>query len=165
MPHFGSRIHARLRLHEVARRLPLDEIAGDGERAAGEADDSLLGAELVTDDAHGFENEGNGLGGLGHPQPLDAGEARDRLGDDRPDPVHELDVDPHADDGEHDVCEHHRRVDTVAPHRLQGHLRAELRLLTDLEEGVPGTDLAVLGQRPTGLAHEPDRRVLDVLAP
>ena len=68
-------------------------------------------------------------------------------------------------DGEHDVGEHHRRVDAVAADRLERHLGAELGLPADLEEAVALADLAVLGQRAAGLAHEPDRRALDVLAP
>ena len=35
----------------------------------------------------------------------------------------------------------------------------------DLEERVPLADRAVLRQRAPGLAHEPDRRALDRLAP
>ena len=35
----------------------------------------------------------------------------------------------------------------------------------DLEERVPATNLAVLGKRPSGLAHEPDRRPFDRLSP
>ena len=38
-------------------------------------------------------------------------------------------------------------------------------VLRDLEERVPLADRAVLGQRAARLAHEPDRRPLDRLAP
>jgi hypothetical protein len=85
--------------------------------------------------------------------------------DHRPDVLHQLHVDPHADDREHDVCEHHRRVHAVAADRLERHLGAELGLVADLEEVVLLADLAVLGQRAARLAHEPDRCALDVLAP
>ena len=66
---------------------------------------------------------------------------------DRPDVLDQLDLDAHAEDREHDVGEHHRRVDAVAPHRLQRHLGAELRLPGDLEErrsarAAPGTRAA-----------------------
>ena len=59
----------------------------------------------------------------------------------------------------------HRRVDAVAPHRLQRHLGAELGLVRDLEERVALADRAVLRQRAARLAHEPDGRALDALAP
>ena len=45
------------------------------------------------------------------------------------------------------------------------HLGGELRRPVDLEECVPLADLAVLRQRPSRLAHEPDRRPFDRLAP
>ena len=121
--------------------------------------------ELLADEADGLEHEGHRLLRLGHAEPLDVPERGDRLGDDGPDAVDELDVDAHADDREHDVGEHHRGVHAVAAHRLQRHLGAELGPAADLEEAVALADLAVLGQRPAGLAHEPDRRALDVLAP
>ena len=72
---------------------------------------------------------------------------------------------PIAEDGRHDVGEEHRRVDAVPAHRLERHLRAELRRAGELEERVALAQRAVLGQRPAGLAHEPDRRALDRLAP
>src|SRR5207342_1716365 len=77
---------------------------------------------------------------------------------DRPDVLDELDVDPHPENREHDVREHHRRVDAVCAHRLERHLGAELRLAADLEQAVPLAQLAVLRQRAAGLAHEPDGR-------
>ena len=51
--------------------------------------------------------------GNDRPVELDVGCGRDRMRDHRPDVLHELDVDAHADDREHDVREHHRRVDVV----------------------------------------------------
>jgi hypothetical protein len=53
----------------------------------------------------------------------------------------------------------------VVPNRLERDLRAEVRLADDLEEAVALAQLPVLGQRSPGLSHEPDRRVLDRLAP
>ena len=35
-----------------------------------------------------------------------------------------VDVDAHSDDREHDVREHHGRVDVVSPHRLERYLGA-----------------------------------------
>ena len=102
---------------------------------------------------------------VGHAQALDvarrARSARARPG---PTPSTSSTLDAHPEDGRHDVREHHRRVDVVAAHRLEGHLGAELRLRADLEERVLLADLAVLRQRPARLAHEPDRRPLDRLA-
>ena len=114
----------RGRLHEIARRLALDEVPGDRERAAREADDRLPAVELLPDEANGLEHERHRLS-LGHAEPLDVPEAGDRLSHDRADAVDELD-DPHADHRQHDVGEHHRRVDTVTALGLERHLGAEL---------------------------------------
>ena len=64
-----------------------------------------------------------------------------------------------------DVGEEHGRVHAVPPHRLERHLGAELGRVRDLEERVALAQSAVLGQRAAGLAHEPHRRALDLLAP
>jgi len=85
--------------------------------------------------------------------------------DHRADVLDQLDLDAHAEDGEHDVREHHGCVDVVSADRLQRHLGAELRLRDDVEEPVVLPKLAVLGERAARLAHEPDRRALDRLAP
>jgi hypothetical protein len=52
----------------------------------------------------------------------------------------------------------------VPANGLQGHLGAELGPADDVEEPVLLSQLAVLGERPAGLAHEPDRCALDGLA-
>jgi len=109
------------------------------------------------------EDEGHRLFGIGHPELLDGGARAHRVGDDRADVLDKIDVDPHADHRQHDVREHHGRVDVVAAHRLQRHLGAELRLVADLEERVRLPNLAVLRQRPARLAHEPDRRAINRL--
>ena len=144
----GSRVHQRLDRRELARRLAFDEVAGDRERPAAEADDGLLGRELGAHDANRLEQRRERLVGLGHAQPLDVGQRADRLGDHRADALDELDVEPHAEHRGHDVREHHGRVDAVAAHGLQRHLGAELGRVRDLPERVLLADRAVLGQRP-----------------
>ena len=97
------------------------------------------------DDPDGLEDRRHRVLGLGR-----RAAARRRpcvaigLLDDRADVLDQLDLDAHAEDGEHDVREHHGRVHAVAPDRLQRHLRAELGLPHDLEEAVALADLAVL---------------------
>src|SRR3989442_4358044 len=71
---------------------------------------------------------------------------------------------PHAADRQHDVGEHHRRVDPEAAHRLERDLGAELRLGDDLRQRPSLPQLAVLGQRTTCLAHEPYGRRVHRLA-
>src|SRR5438128_6510813 len=165
VPHGGLAVHHPLHVREVAGWLSLDQVTGDREWATAEADHGSLGGELLADQPHGFEDERRGFLRFGHAQAIDIRACRDRLRDDRADVLDELDVDTHADNGEHDVREHHGRVDAVRLHRLQRHLRAQLRPAHDVEQPVSLPHLAVLRQRASGLAHEPDRRALDRLAP
>ncbi len=158
VPDVRLAVHQRLDPGEVAARLPLDEVAGDGERPAAEADHGLVVAQLAAHDPHRLEDP---LVRRAGPEPLHVRGGADRLRHHRADPVHELDVDPHREDRGHDVREHHGRVDAVAAYRLERHLGAELRPLADLEERVALADRAVLRQRPPRLPHEPDRRPLD----
>src|SRR5439155_1171748 len=74
------------------------------------------------------------------------------------------DPDAHAEDGKHDVGEHHRGVDAVRVDRLQRHLRAQLRIPDDVEQPVTLPQLAGLRQRASRLTHEPDRRAFHGLA-
>ncbi len=148
---------------ELARRLALDEIAGDREGAAAEADERLLGRKRFPDEPDRFEDERDRLVRIGHTQPVDIGLGPHRLRDDGADVLDQLHVDAHPEHREHDVREHHGRVDAVGAHGLQRDLGAELGLPADLEQRVLLADLAVPRQRPSGLAHEPDRGSLDGL--
>ena len=133
--------------------------------AAAEADDRLVGVELPPDDADRLEDRRHGGLGVGHLQLLDRGRSPDRLANDRPYPLDELDVDAHRDDRGHDVREHHRCVDPVPLHRLQRDLGGQLRRAVDLEERVLLANRPVLGQRAPRLPHEPGRGPLGRLTP
>ena len=89
---------------------------------------------------------GTASSGSGTRERVDLGTAADRIGDHRADVLDELDLDAHPEQRQHDVREHHGRVDVVAAHRLERHLGAELRLVADLEERVRLPDLAVFRQ-------------------
>ena len=128
VPDGGLAVHHRLHLRELAARLALDQVAGHGERAPAEADDGLVGVELRAHQAYRLEHERARLLRLGRGQALDVGHGLDRASDHRADVLDQVDLDAHADDREHDVREHHRGVDAVPAHRLEGHLRAELGL-------------------------------------
>ena len=80
-----------------------------------------------------------------------------------PTPSHSSDVHAHPEERQHDVGEHHGRVHVVAADRLERHLGALLGVGADLEERRVLAHLAVLRQRPAGLAHEPHGRPLDGL--
>ena len=164
MPHLRLAVHEFLDELEVARRFAFDEVAGDRERAPAEPDHRALVGELAPDDANGFEQRRERLVGIWDAERLDRREGTHRALDHRADALDELHVQPHAQDGRHDVGEHDGGVDAVAADRLQRHLGAELWRARDLPERVPLADHAVLGERPARLAHEPHRCALDRLA-
>ena len=88
----------------------------------------------------------------------------DRLVDDRPLALGELERRTHRLERQQDVREEDGGVDPEA-HRLQRHLHGELRRLAQLEQRVLLAHLPVLGHVAPGLAHEPYGRALDGLAP
>ena len=81
-----------------------------------------------------------------------------------PDAGLDVQVDPDRLQRHHDVAEEDRRVDAVPAHRLEGDLGDQVRVGAGLEHRDALADLAVLRQRPAGLAHEPHRGVRHRLA-
>ena len=147
--------HERLDLVECARGTALDQVAGQREWRAGEADDGngRLGDHL----ANRGDDLRRSLLPIRHSQPVDVARAVDWMCNHRTHVLDELEVDAHAVQRQHDVGEHHRRIDSEPAHRLQSHLGAELRLGHDFGQRPALAHLAVLGQRTTRLAHQPYR--------
>ena len=165
VPGVGIAIHHRLDRCELTTRLPLDQVARDRERAAAETDDRLIVTQRCTDEPHCLENRRYRLLRIRNDKAIHVGAGADRLGDHGADVLDEVDLDAHAEDGEHDVREHHGCVHVVPANRLQRHLGTELRLRHDVEQSVALSQFTVLGQRAAGLAHEPDGRAFDRLSP
>ena len=151
---------------ELARRPALDEVAGDGERPAAEADDRLLGGELAAHDPDRLEQRRERLVGIGHAQALDVGErAHRRLRSPGRRPRRARRRAPMPRTG---VMMSANITAASTPWRRTGCSVTSAQssgVLRDLQERVPLADRAVLGQRAARLAHEPDRRALDRLAP
>ena len=81
VPQLRVAVHQRLGVLVVLARAALDEVAGQGERGAGEADEGGR-PELGRQQPHGLGDVGDVVGGqLG--QPVEVGARADRLGDDR----------------------------------------------------------------------------------
>jgi hypothetical protein len=155
-------VHELLRREEIAAAATLDEVAGDRERPAAEADERLVGGQLGADQANRVERR---LGRRDRVQAVDVCGNAERLLHHRPHALHELHVDSHREHRRHDVGEEHGRIDAVARHRLERHLGAEFRRSGQLEEPVALSERPVLRKRAAGLPHEPDRSPLDRLAP
>ena len=118
----------------------------------------LVLGQGLPDEPDGLQHERHGRPPARDAQLPHVLERLDRLLDHRADALDQIDVDAHPEDREHDVREHHGRVNAVSLHRLERDLGAELRLPADLEQREAFPELPVAGRRPPGLAHEPDRR-------
>ena len=82
-----------------------------------------------------------------------------------PTPGHDVEVDADGLERQHDVGEEDGRVHAVATHRLQRDLDDQVGLHAGLEHPDALAQTQVLGQRPTGLSHVPDRCVRRRFAP
>ena len=162
-PQLGLAVHQRLGAGVVLARAALDEVAGERERRAGEADERRR-AELADERAHRLGDVRDVVGRRARA----AGRGRRRCGTARattgPMPGHDVEVDADRLERHDDVGEEDRRVDAVAADRLQRDLGDEVGRRAGVEHRVALADLAVLGQRAAGLPHEPHRRVRDRLA-
>ncbi|SIJ27207.1 Uncharacterised protein [Mycobacteroides abscessus subsp. abscessus] len=156
--------HERLRLLVVLARSAFDEVARQGERGPGEADERGVGAEFGGDAPDRFGDVGN-LVGFELGQGLDVGAGADRCGEHRSAAGDDLDLDAGRLEGDDDVGEEDRGVDSVTTHGLEGDLGDEFGVPAGVEHRGALAQSAVLGQGATGLPHEPDGGVIDRLSP
>ena len=141
-----------------ARRAALDEVAGDGERGPGEADQGRV-AQLGGEVAHRLEHVGRVDLGLEGSQAVEVGGRAEGLRHHRTGARGHVDAEADGRDGHHDVGVEDRRVDAVSPDRLEGDLGGHVGLADRVEDAALAADGAVLGQGASGLTHEPHRDV------
>ena len=162
-PELGLAVHQRLGRGVVLARAALDEVAGQRERRAGEADQRRR-AELGDQRADGLGD----VRDVARASAPAAGRGRPRCGTARattgPTPGTMSRSTPIGLERHDDVGEEDRRVDAVAADRLQRDLGDEVGVGAGVEHRGALAQRAVLRQRPAGLAHEPDRRVRHRLA-
>src|SRR2546425_1775779 len=159
MPGLRRLVHETLRVQVVARRPSLDQVRGDGERRAREADEGHAAAQRANNLPHRLEDEWYPAGHVDGLEAADVHLLPDGARDDRPLASRELQADAERLHDQQDVGEEDRRVDPEAPDGLQRHLRGRLRVAAQLEEAVPRPHRSVFWQIAPGLAHEPHRRV------
>ena len=123
-PQLGLAVHQRLGAGVVLARAALDEVAGQRERRAGEADERRR-AELADERAHRL-GDVRDVVGRQRGQPVEVGGGAERLRDDRSGARHDVEVDADRLERHDDVGEEDRRVDAVAAHRLQRDLGDEV---------------------------------------
>ena len=154
----------------VLRRTALDEVGGEGERRAGEADerDRLAALCGLLREHRGRASHGVGdlAASLLDECRIDAHEFGDLRGrahglrEHRPAAGRDLDVEADELQRHHDVAEEHRGIHSVSPHRLQRDLACERRIEARVEHRSPAAQRPILGQRAPRLPHQPHRRDL-----
>ena len=165
VPEIGLAVEQRLGARELLGGLALDHVRGNGEGAAREAHDRRGAIERPAHEADRLEEIGCRLTGIDDAQRGDVGLITKRRVDDRADPGIDREGDAHADERQHDVGVHHRRVDSELLDRHQCHLGAQIRRSRDREDVVGLAESSVACEAPPGLAHEPDRGAVGGLTP
>ena len=138
----------------VLRRAAFDEVAGQGEGSADEADEGLVVAEFVEDDRDAVGDFVDFVVEDG--QVVDVGAGAHRLVHDRPAAGDDFDADAGGLEGHDDVGEEDGGVDVVATDGLEGDFGQQLRHEAGVEHGDAFAGLFVFGQGAACLAHEPD---------
>jgi hypothetical protein len=145
-------------------RAPLDAVARQRERGAGETDDRDRIVEAGAgraDDVH-HEAEAADVGELADPAHVPR--LADGVVDYRPLAGGELQLEAHRLEDRQQVAEDDRRIDAEPLHGGDHHLGREPRVLAQLHEAHLLAHRPVLGEVAARLPHQPDRRPLDRLA-
>ena len=98
-------------------------------------------------------------------QPIDVGGLADRPLDRGAFPLDEVDRQAHRPEGQQQIGKENGGVDVDEIDRLQRDGDGELGMTADFQEGMAFPQRPVVGHVAPRLAHEPDRRRIDGLAP
>ena len=152
-------VHQRLDLGKGARRASFDDVAGHREGCPGEADqrDPRPG-ELLRHQAHRVADVGGVGTGFERSEAGEVGLAAERLGHHRAAARLHLDAETDGVQGHDDVREEDGGVHAVATHRLQRQLGGQGSVADGRQDGAFAPRRPVLGEGPSGLAHEPHGR-------
>ena len=151
-------VHERLGVSVGAARRPLDQVAADGERGAGERQQRHVVGECSDEQIDGVAHVRDVVG-FERAEAIEiGGRSKWPLGD-RAGPGLDVDAEPDSVRWHDDVAVEDRGVDAVAAHRLQRDLGGELGLLDRIEDRAVAAYGPILGQAAPGLAHEPHRGV------
>ncbi len=158
VPELGVGMDQRFGVLVGAARLSLDEVAGDGERSAGEGEHRRLARQLASNELDRLGDEVD-VAGLESAKAVEVGRLAERLLGDGTGAGLDVDAEPHGVGRHDDVAVEHGGVDAVPVHWLERDLGGELGLLDRVEDRPVTAHLPVLGQMASCLAHEPHRRV------
>ena len=155
--------HERLGARVEARAAALDQVGGEGEGRAGEADQRDRRRQRGPRPSDGFGDVCE-RAGLHLAQAVDVGPGAHGVPDRGTVAARELEPRAHRLEDEQDVGEDDGRVDAEPHGRLDRHRGGEVRRAAQLQEARLLADRPVLGQVAARLPHEPDRRVARRLA-
>ncbi len=156
----------RLDPREARRTSTLDHVARERPRAAREADQRQLAAEFAVDQAYRVHDVTEVGLRIGHAEFRDVRGAAQRPFEPWAFAFDESEAEAHRIRDRQDVGKQDRRVERKSREWLQGDLAREFGSLREREEAAGACARgAVFGQVATRLAHDPDRRHVDRLAP
>ena len=158
-------VEQTLDLAVVVRAAAFDHVAGEGPRAAGEADQRHGIVERTTDLGDGVHHVAQFEVGIGHGQIANFPLFLQRAFELRAFTFGEVQAKAHGVRHGKDVGEQDGGVEVVAGQGLQSDLAGQAGVLAQIEEAAGAfARLAVFGQVAAGLAHQPDRGVVGGLA-
>jgi len=158
---FGSAIGPEFRRRLIRGGSPADHIGRHGPRSPGKADQRGLGGETGLEPPHRLVDGMEPLHNAAKIEIVELLDACDRI-EHRPLALLKGDGLPQRIWDDENVRKKDRRVEAVAPDRLQRHFLGEFRIVAEVEEtsGL-GTRFSVLGKIAPRLAHQPDWRPVD----
>jgi hypothetical protein len=151
-------VHHRLGAFIGAARPPLDQVAGHGERRAGEGQERDRDRQFGDQQGDGVDHVGDVVLGQ-RAQPGQIGLGAQRVLGHRPGARGDIDAEADGVGRHDDVAVQHGGVHPVAAHRLEGDLGSQGGLLDGVEDAARAAHRPVFGEAAARLAHEPHRGV------
>src|SRR6267378_71459 len=156
-------VHEPFRSGERATGSAFDRVTRERERRAGKTDERHVRRELATRQPDRVHDVPELSVHVERWQTLDSGSVANRLLDVRALSRGKTQAQTQRLEGQEDVGEYDRGIDTQAMDGLQRDGGGELGIMTEIEDGVALPELAVLRHVPTRLPHEPDWRDVGAL--
>ena len=163
MPQRGVGVHERLGVLVRATGTAFEQVAGNGERSAGEANQG--NGKLAGQDSAGFEYVRCVGLGFERTQSFEVGGRSEWVGDNWANARGDIDTEADGSDRYNNVAVQDGGVDTVATDWLQGDFGGQFGLGNGVKDGAWSAYGTVFGQGSTRLAHVPDWGVGHGLSP
>ena len=143
-------------MRERRRMAPFNRIGGERERRSGKSNQRHAAGKLTLDLSDRGENVRQGLPRLESSDRREVGFGAQRFFDLRSFALKKIEGDAHRFERQEQIGKENRGVHVDAAHRLQRDRSREVRCTTNIEQGIPLAELAVLAHVAAGLPHEPN---------